>query len=99
MRASAHDDAPAGTTPGWTVDAYLGGASNFQTTLRIEQPPYSDLRWDAEYDTRAFEPPLYYALRVARWKGDRAWGLDLVHHKLHLRIPPRGLQSSGVSLG
>ena len=99
MRASASDDAPAHAMPGWTAEAYLGGAANFRTTLRIEQPPYSDLRWDAEYDTRAFEMPLYYALRVARWKGDRAWGLDLVHHKLHLRNPPPEVQSFVVSHG
>ena len=101
VRADSGDAeaAPANASVNWTIQAFLGGARNFATTLRIEQPPYSDLRWDAEYDTRAFEMPLYYALRVARWKGDRAWGLDLVHHKLHLRNPPPEVQSFAISHG
>jgi len=85
--------------PEWTAEAFLGGACNLRTTLRIEQSTYPTIRWDANYRTRASEPPLYYALRIARWTGDSAWGLDLVHHKLYLEDLPPEVQEFSVSHG
>lgn len=83
----------------WTAEAFLGGACNFRTTLRIEQGNHPATRWDASYRTRAFEPPLYYALRIARWTGDSAWGLELVHHKLYLEDRPPEVQDFAISHG
>lgn len=83
----------------WLVDASLGAARNAKSSLRIRQFGFPQIELDARYDTRATEFPLYYAVRAARWRRDRAWALDLVHHKIHLCEPPPEVQSFAVSHG
>ena len=83
----------------WSAAAFLGGAASLRTTLRIEQSGERAIERSAKWSTRAFEPPLYYALRIARAGGDRTWALELVHHKLHLRDRPPEVQEFAVSHG
>ena len=83
----------------WTVEASLGAAHNLTTPLTLRQSGFEVLRLQAQYKTRAFEPPLYYAARLTRWQGDHGWGLELVHHKLHLRNPPPQVATFSISHG
>ena len=83
----------------WSAEAFLGGAASFRSTLTIEQATDPAIRWDADYGTKATDPPLYYALRVARRRGDEAWGIELVHHKLHLENRPPEVQDFAISHG
>jgi hypothetical protein len=83
----------------WTVEASLGAAHNLTTPLTLRQSGFEPLRLQAWYETRAFQPPLYYAARLTRWKGDRGWAMELVHHKLYLQNPPPQVAAFSISHG
>lgn len=88
-------------TAGAAVELRLsgGGVYNVPAPLSIRQDGRAVLdRW-ARYDTRPFEPPLYWAARAAWWKAGRAWEIELVHHKLYLTDRPADVQEFGVSHG
>jgi hypothetical protein len=91
--------APAGADGQWNADLFLGAAAPLSTTLEVRQEGEPTLSFDADWDARSFDPPLYYAWRVARWSKGRAWTLGLVHLKLHLANPPPEIQSFAVSHG
>lgn len=76
----------------WRIELCLGSAYHFRTPLTIEQSGEPRLHFDAEYATRGFEVPLYYALRIERELAGAMWGLELVHNKLYLENPPPEVQ-------
>jgi hypothetical protein len=65
----------------------------------IDQDEAPELRFTARWRTRPFEAPLYYAWRVARERGERAWAVELVHHKLHLADPPPEVERYEITHG
>lgn len=85
--------------PRWSVSASLGAAWNLPTPLTIRQAGFGDLHVRARYDGQPFRRPWYYALRVGRTDRGRGWALAFVHHKLHLRNPPAGVEEFSVSHG
>lgn len=95
MSGRAADDPPGR----WTLEAALGGAYSVRTPLMIDQDGAPELRFTARWRTRAFDPPLYHAWRVARERGDRAWAVELVHHKLHLDDPPPEIERYEITHG
>lgn len=91
--------AGAGEKAAWSVEIMLGDAYNFDSRTRIEHGQHERFSLQGEYDTRGFQSPLHYAWRVARWQEDRAWELQLLHHKLYLRNRPPGINALSVSHG
>jgi hypothetical protein len=85
--------------PGWRVELGLGGAHSLSSTLQLEQADQPALALDADWATRSFESPLYYALRLARADARGAWALRLIHHKVHLENPTPQVERFGVSHG
>lgn len=84
----------------WTVELLGGAAVNAPMPLRIRQRGTPDLRFLARYETRPWEGAPYYAYRVGRWsQGERAWELELVHHKLYLADPPSEVQRFEITHG
>jgi hypothetical protein len=83
----------------WTVEAMLGNAVNLPTTLTldVDSAPMTDHR--AEWQTRGFELPLYYAARIARVDSTRAWAIDFIHHKVHLTNTTPSVEHYEVSHG
>jgi len=83
----------------WTTELFFGGAASFPTTLSVHQidKPTIDVR--AKYEVRPFDFSPYFSLRVAHWRGDRAWAIQAVHHKLYLKNPPPEIQYFNVSHG
>jgi hypothetical protein len=77
----------------------VGNAGNFPTTLTIDLDGAPRMDISAEWQTRGFEMPLYYAARIARGDSTRAWALDFIHHKVHLGNPPPGVEHYEVSHG
>jgi hypothetical protein len=90
---------PARPDPGWWGQASLGGAVNIPTRLTILQQGEADLRLTTGYATDAFDAPLYYALRLARWSADHGWAIDFRHHKLRLEDPPPEVERFSISHG
>jgi hypothetical protein len=71
-----------------SIDAFTGTAFNLHTPLSISQEGEADLDFTAHYSTRPMEDTPYFGARVSIWKGDRAFVITLVHHKLYLSNPP-----------
>lgn len=91
--------APAAAEKGLRVELALGGAHSFGSTLRVEQPAFPDLATAASWATRSFEPPLYYAWRLARADARGTWALRFVHHKAHLENTTAEVERFSVSHG
>ena len=84
---------------GWSLQVSIGAPLNLPTPVTIRQGASPDLRFTARWETRPFEPPLYYAVRIGRWDRAGAWEIELVHHKLYLAHPPTEVQRFDVSHG
>jgi hypothetical protein len=85
--------------PRWTAEASIGDAYSFPTRLDVHQLGYPLAIQHATWETRAFEFPIYWALRATRWRGDRAWAFELIHHKLHLTDPAAPVDDFAVTHG
>jgi hypothetical protein len=83
----------------WSCEASIGAVANLETSLEVRQDGFETLRLDAEYETRPFESPLYYALRIGRWRERRSWEIELIHQKIHLQDPPPEIESFAISHG
>ena len=90
--------APSALAREWEAVAATGGAYNFSTPLTLQQ---GSQRWDlsADYETRPFDTPLYYALRAGNFSLTDGWEAMLIHHKLYLRNPPAEVRSLSVTHG
>ena len=90
----------AAEKPQWVFQVATGTAYNFKTPLHIEQDGEDDIDIDAEYKTRAWSTQApYYNFKIGRWKGDRAWEFESLHHKLYLRNKPEEVQKFQISHG
>lgn len=84
---------------GFEITAALGAAFNFDSGLEVSQTGQPDLDIHGSYETRAFEFPLYYAVRLG-WGWDRHLvELQLVHHKVHLVDAPTEIEQFEISHG
>jgi hypothetical protein len=84
---------------GWRVEAALGGARSAASTLQVEQAGLAPLEIDAEWESRSFDSPLYYALRLAREDDRGAWALRFIHLKTYLSNPTPEVEQFSVSHG
>jgi len=58
-------------------------------------PMVETITVNGEWESRPFEPPVYWAVRAEAGP----WGLELLHDKLYLRNPPPEVRSFGISHG
>jgi hypothetical protein len=89
----------SGVRAEWRVAVLGGSAYNVRTPLTVHQSGHADVRFTARYETRAFEAPLYWDVRVATWSGECAWELELIHHKLYLDNNPPDIQQFSITHG
>lgn len=82
-----------------TAELLLGGAWNADSSLRIVQGGHDDLEITADWSTRPFEQPLYWALRFGREGESHGFALELHHHKVYLENPTTEIQSFSVTHG
>ena len=91
--------APAPAAAQVTFEAFLGTAFNAPTPLTITQTGFPAIKFTAHYEERPLDPIRYYAWRLGRWKGDKGWFLEHVHHKIHIDRPTAEVQAFEVSHG
>jgi hypothetical protein len=87
--------------PAETLSLQVSGGSvyNLQLPLVIRQDGQETIRLNADYDTKPFETPIYYSLRLGWWKDSAAWELEMVHHKLTLANRPAEVEHFSVTHG
>ncbi|MCK4512221.1 hypothetical protein KAW64_10810 [bacterium] len=82
-----------------SVELLLGGALNASTTLAINQDGEDDIEIDADYATKPFEFPVYYALRLAHLRARGAWEFQFIHHKIHLENTTEEIERFEITHG
>jgi hypothetical protein len=80
---------------GLTAEVFAGTAWNFSLPLKIRQPGEAPIHIKARYSTRPWWGAPYYAYRL----GYYLWSAELVHHKLYLENPQKGIEHFEVSHG
>lgn len=88
-----------GPRASWSFEFQGGSAWSLPGPLVIEREGRSGWSLRAHWSTRPFEGSPYYAWRIGRWSRDRAWELELIHHKLYLNHPPAGIGHLEISHG
>jgi hypothetical protein len=68
----------------WTLEALGGSAASVNTTLTVRQEGEPEIQISAHWATRAFQQPIYWAVRVGRGSPRGGWELELMHHKIYL---------------
>jgi hypothetical protein len=94
-------DAPVTPAPArsWSFELFAGSSWSAPTPLTIWQAGQPDIVTMAHYSTKPWTGSPYYALRIARWNGKKAWAFDFTHHKLYLDDPPADVQHFEITHG
>jgi hypothetical protein len=83
-----------------SFELFFGGAWNADSTLTVRQQGHPDIELTAEWDTRPFEQPLYWAFRFGFNRNDLgAWELQFIHHKIYLVNTTEELASFEITHG
>ncbi len=78
----------------------FGSALNVPTPLHIHMNGQEDIDIDsAEYDDKPLYDAPYYNWRVGLWKENKAWEIELIHHKLYLMNPTPEIDYFNISHG
>jgi hypothetical protein len=93
--AAAFWAADGDARPDLGVELLLGAPWNADTDAEFLQDGEPGVAVHADWASRPFEPPLYWAVRARAG----AWSVELLHDKLHLENPPDEVQSFGISHG
>lgn len=83
----------------WTFELHGGEVYNMPVPLSIRQQGYPDIKIMARYHTDAFEPPVYWDLRLSRWQKGKSWEIEVIHHKLYLDNTTSEVQKFNISHG
>ncbi|WP_434356034.1 hypothetical protein NF212_12320 [Parasalinivibrio latis] len=72
----------------------LGGALNYQEDVKLKLDGQDDIDLGTlSFDTKPFQMPFYWDLKLGYWQENKGWELELLHHKLYAS----GLNNSRVS--
>ena len=84
----------------WVFQLSSGSAYNIPMPLTISQDGERDISLTAEYDTNAFSTQAYYYdFRVGKWKDNKAWEFETLHHKVYLANGPSEVDYFNISHG
>ena len=84
---------------GIALQAFGGMPLNFPTSLKINQQGEPEINHAASWESRPWEQPMYWALRL-RWQREHD-GIELqfLHHKMFLKENPATIQHFEVTHG
>ena len=93
---------PASAEPlpeGIVLQVFGGAPLNFSTTLKITQQGEPEISHSASWESRPWEQPSYWALRL-RWQREHdGFEVQFLHHKMYLKEPPATVQHFEVTHG
>jgi hypothetical protein len=83
----------------WSTEIYAGAAHSFSTKITIDQDEFPELKLSADYESKSFQTPIYYAWRVGRWSDRSAWEVELIHLKVFVTNTTAEVEHLGISHG
>lgn len=84
----------------WLFELHEAVVANVPLPLTIHQEGYPSIKLSgARYHTEPFTLPVYYDGRISRWRNDKSWEMEFIHHKIYLQNNPPEVQSFNVSHG
>ena len=91
---------PTQAESNWTFELFGGTGLNIPLPLVIEEDGGETIEIDsAHYSTKPLDGSPYYAWRVGRWENNKAWELELVHHKIYLDNENDRIDNFSISHG
>lgn len=92
-------DTQATPKNGWELAFYLGTSFSKDETLTIKQEGFPDIRFEAEFETKPFDSPPYYGIRLGRWSNGHAWEVEHIHQKIYVDDLPPDVQHFEITDG
>lgn len=83
----------------FSFELHSGAVYNVPMPLTISQEGYPDIKLTARYYTEPLTLPIYYDIRLARWKNNKSWEFEMIHHKLYLENTTPEIQKFNISHG
>jgi hypothetical protein len=84
---------------GWAIEFLIGVPFSYPSSVTIRQAGEPDLRHRPRFQSRHFEGPIYYAVRIGKWDGPDGWELEMNHDKLYLSNPTQEIEQFAISHG
>jgi len=81
------------------VQAFGGVPLNLRSRLTVHQEGHDSFRHDASWESRPFEQPFYWAVRIRWQRFGYGLELQLLHHKMYLRNNPPEIEYLEVTHG
>lgn len=83
---------------GYEFSAGTGSAWSYEEDITIKRDGEKDIDLGlVNFDTNPFKSPLYYDLRVSKWKDNSAWEIELIHHKIYAKKGDLNTSNTEVS--
>ena len=72
------------------LSLYSGSTVHARTPIKLSQKGKSEIKFNAEHETRPFDTPLFFHVRLAHKFSDQEgfWALSLMHDKIHIISKP-----------
>ncbi len=86
-------------TSNWSLEFHTGVPLNIPLPLTIKQEGYADIKLSGNYYSEPLTPPIFWVLRLGKWKNGNAWECELKHQKLYLNNPPDEIEYFNVTHG
>lgn len=83
----------------WTFELHGGEVYNVPMSLSIKQQTYPDIKLTARYHSESLILPVYWDWRFSRWKNNKSWEFEAIHHKLYLDNTTAEVQKFNISHG
>jgi hypothetical protein len=83
----------------WSLEIATGVVTNIKTNLTIEQDGEDKIKLKADYETKPFDDPYYYLIRLSRSTESSGWEIQFLHHKLYLKNATDEIQHFEISHG
>jgi hypothetical protein len=84
----------------WTFEFSTALVYNLPLPLKVEQKGYEDIHLSrALYSSYPLSFPIYFDIRISKWRENKCMSFEVIHHKIYLDNTPPEIQGFGISHG
>ncbi len=70
----------------WQISLGTGTALSYSESIKIEMDDGSNIdSGDVSWNTKPFDTPPYYDIKIAKWHDDHAYEFEFIHHKIYAK--------------